>query len=666
MKKIGLIMDNLIAAEEYRNELYSVLGGSVTIDIISFSNYRKDLVSDVDLFVLHNNYLTKELDIHIKLPMGIPLVDIRLDYTIETIERLKQYPNGTRCILMNATDGFTTEAMLRLYQLGIRNIEWIPYSHGSSFLPEADMLITPGEEQVIPDNIRDRYPILDIGRRKLSPAMIEEIIRDLHLEYIFTQRDYQNYIKQFMPVERDPGQVVADVDNINSGIQELGSIVAEGVATVNEFGKIIGVNQRFAELLNVVREDVIGQIAWEYNEEIFGTLKQFATTGAITKRVSAEINGRKFEVNFYPLVSSGEYRGSIVLMNEKKKRSQARQVDTLGHEAKYRFEDIVGSSLDGIKEEARKMAAVDAAVLIEGETGTGKEMFANAIHLVSSRRNYPFVAINCSALPEELLESELFGYEEGAFTGARKSGKSGLFELADGGTLLLDEIEDMTPRMQSSILRAIQEKKIMRVGGNRLIPVDVRIISSTNQSLARLKNEGKFRKDLFYRLAALHLKLPPLRERPGDLEELIRAYMEANHQKFEISPELMEEFRRFRWEGNVRQLFNCLDFFECLKKPVIEPDDYPYEEEYAEPVPENEDRAFVLDQIYQAHEERKYIGRKGIADAAEEEGRTLTEGQIRRILKELEEDGLVVVGKGRAGSRLTKKGLKRMEEIAEL
>lgn len=664
MKKIGLIMDNLIAAEEYRNELYSVLGGSVTIDIISFSNYRKDLVSDVDLFVLHNNYLTKELDIQIELPMGIPLVDIRLDYTIETIERLKQYPNGTRCILMNATNGFTTEAMLRLYQLGIRNIEWIPYSQGNRFLPEADMVVTPGEGQVIPDNIRDRYQVLDIGRRKLAPAMIEEIIRDLHLEYIFTQRDYQNYIEQFMPVERS-GDVVADVDNINAGIQELGSIVADGVATVNEFGKILGVNQRFAELLNVVREDMIGQVAWEYNEEIFGALKQYLTTGAIAKRVTAEINGRKFEVNFYPLVSSGEYRGSIVLMNEKKKSSRIRQVDTLGHEAKYRFEDIIGSSLDEVKEKARKMAAVDAAVLIEGETGTGKEMFANAIHRVSSRRDFPFVAINCSSLPEDLLESELFGYEEGAFTGARKSGKSGLFELADGGTLLLDEVEDMTPRMQSSILRVIQEKKIMRVGGNRLIPVDVRIISSTNQSLAQMKNEGKFRKDLFYWLSALHLELPPLRERPGDLEELIRSYMEANHQEFRISPELMDEFRHFRWEGNVRQLFNCLDFFECLKKPVIEPEDYPYEEEYIEAAPESDDRAFVLDRIYQAHEDRKSIGRKGIAEAAEEEGRALTEGQIRRILKELEEEGLITVGKGRSGSRLTKKGLERAEEIRE-
>ena len=162
---------------------------------------------------------------------------------------------------------------------------------------------------------------------------------------------------------------------------------------------------------------------------------------------------------------------------------------------------------------AQIYAETDATVLIQGETGTGKELIAQSIHNHSGRRNQPFVAVNCSALPESLLESELFGYEDGAFTGAKKGGKRGLFELAHRGTLFLDEIGELSPNLQARLLRALQEREIMRIGGDSIIPVDVRIIAATNKDLRGLVEEGSFREDLYYRLNMLFLHLPPLRER---------------------------------------------------------------------------------------------------------------------------------------------------------
>lgn len=194
-----------------------------------------------------------------------------------------------------------------------------------------------------------------------------------------------------------------------------------------------------------------------------------------------------------------------------------------GHAAKYTFDDIVGNSLviRQTKQLAGKMACSNSAVLIYGQTGTGKELFAQSIHNASPRRNYPFIAINCSAIPENLLESELFGYAEGAFTGARKGGKSGFFEQAHGGTLFLDEISEMNIHLQTRLLRVLQEKEVTRIGGDSVINVDVRIIAASNKKLKTLVNQSAFRKDLYYRLNVLSLQIPPLEERREDIPLLL-------------------------------------------------------------------------------------------------------------------------------------------------
>ena len=255
-----------------------------------------------------------------------------------------------------------------------------------------------------------------------------------------------------------------------------------------------------------------------------------------------------------------------------------------GHVAKYGFEHIVHCSerMQRVIHTAKKIAKTPLAILIYGESGTGKELFASAIHRASEVAEGPFLAVNFSALPEELVESELFGYDEGAFTGARKGGRPGLFEQANGGTLFLDEIGDISLKMQTRLLRVLQEKEVMRVGGSEIIPVEVRIIAATNKSLRDLCNQGQFREDLYYRLKRLSLFLPPLRERREDIPGLVKVFLEKNSWseplETSVSPALMAQLSASAWAGNVRELESIIEYLVAVADgPILDVADLPDE-----------------------------------------------------------------------------------------
>jgi two-component system response regulator FlrC len=233
-----------------------------------------------------------------------------------------------------------------------------------------------------------------------------------------------------------------------------------------------------------------------------------------------------------------------------------------------------------IKEVIEQIADANVPVLITGESGTGKEVIAQTIHQRSNRRAKPFVAINCAALPPSLLESELFGYEKGAFTGAHQR-HIGKFEQADGGTLLLDEVTEMEPALQAKLLRALQEKKIERIGGTGSVNVNVRIVATTNRDIKAIVNEGSFRQDLYYRLYVIHMEVPPLRDRPKDIELMSRYYLERFAKQFgksnlSFSPEAHEKLMNYPWPGNVRELQNIIQRAILMAKgTVIAPHDLP-------------------------------------------------------------------------------------------
>ncbi len=327
------------------------------------------------------------------------------------------------------------------------------------------------------------------------------------------------------------------------------------------------------------------------------------------------------------------------------------------------------------------MAESSSSVLITGESGTGKEMFAQAIHNSSPRRDFRFVAVNCGALPESLLESELFGYDEGAFTGARKGGKPGLFELAHRGTLFLDEIGEMPPSLQMRLLRVLEERQVMRLGGAGLIGVDIRVIAASNRDLGALVERGEFREDLYYRLAVLPLDIPPLRERREDILPLVDVFRRLFGFSFTLAPEVGEFFVRARWRGNARELRNTIEFIANLGVSEVNLQDLPgpsprlrAEERSsgapAEPgdVPrgcgESGDdrqscvRAFLLEELAAAAANGTRLGRRSLRIRAA--GRLLfcSEREIRAALAGMEREGLVIVRPGRGGTVVTPGGLR--------
>lgn len=338
-----------------------------------------------------------------------------------------------------------------------------------------------------------------------------------------------------------------------------------------------------------------------------------------------------------------------------------------GHYARYRFSDIIGCSraLMEAKEIAEKVARTNLTVLIEGENGTGKELLASAIHNASDRCRKPFVAINLSALPDQLIESELFGYEEGAFTGARKKGKIGLFQQAAGGTIFLDEIGDISPKMQTKLLRVIQERQIMRVGGNRIIPVDVRIIAATNRNLKKMIKENEFRKDLYYRLHEGYVHLPSLAARREDIPMLIEYWQKelfASEKK--ISKDGMRLLMKHDWPGNVRELQNLVKFaFAVCENDVITARDLPFlnevfedtklyaEEETLAEISENlslPDRISmaVLIAAAELQQDGKLVGRsnimKHLQGHEDQEVKSVSEYRVRKCLDKLQKEGYLV------------------------
>lgn len=288
-----------------------------------------------------------------------------------------------------------------------------------------------------------------------------------------------------------------------------------------------------------------------------------------------EIELRGF-YNAKPIIVNNRVNGFIFTFNKMKEIIRVIN-DVASTNMITSFEDIIGGSkeINMVKKYARKISKGSSTVLLQGESGTGKELFARAIHYESHRRNHPFVAVNCTALPENLIESELFGYEEGAFTGAKRGGKIGKFELANKGTIFLDEIGDMPLHLQTKLLRVLQENTIERVGGNAVIPVDVRVIAASNKMLENKVKENEFREDLFYRLNVIPIYLPPLRERIEDIEILAYRFLRKFNHKLGRAIEglhssVIDAFKSYEWPGNVRELENAVEYGVnmCTEKTI--------------------------------------------------------------------------------------------------
>ncbi|NLV89721.1 MAG: sigma 54-interacting transcriptional regulator [Tissierellia bacterium] len=354
----------------------------------------------------------------------------------------------------------------------------------------------------------------------------------------------------------------------------------DAIVYVNKEGIIEMFSNAYADFLEINKEDAIGKHVTEVIENT--RMHIVAKSGRPEIAQVQKIKGRKMIATRIPVYANGKIVGAVgkVLFKDLDElHSLYVEINKIEKElnlykdefkklnmAKYDLDSIVSKSdiMRELKELTARAAKTNSNVLILGESGTGKELFAHAIHNNSKRKNFPFVKVNCGAIPFELLESELFGYEEGSFTGAKKGGKIGKFKAADGGTIFLDEIGDLPMNMQVKLLRVLQDKEIERIGSNYSEKIDVRVIAATNKDLEKMVSEGLFRLDLYYRLNVVSIKIPPLRERKEDIpilaNYLIKKISEAENVRVDkILDETLEYLKKYDWPGNVRELENILE-----------------------------------------------------------------------------------------------------------
>ena len=501
-------------AKEIRNSMKDqidmIFGELVETNIYSLEDKTIDKLKKSDLYVVSSSAY-EYLDEKFLKNKNLVIVD----YTISKERKnfLKNFPKGTKTVFFNVSQKMCMEAIAMMYHLGVNNIEFIPAYPNMENFPKNNLIITPAETKLLPKEAEGR-DIIDIGHRILDANTIIEIALKLEFEHILYYKKIKEYLDTVATNDYSLNKILEKATQSESQLGILMGILDIAIIGVDKDNFICSCNEGAEKILNRKSINLIGNSACDILSCVpFGEVRE--TKQEIRSRL-VTVNGEYVNLNITPVIKAENYMGAFAVLQrfkeeEQKQHELRRQLLNKGHKAKYTFDDILGESgaIKKIKEIAKKMAKTNSAVLITGESGTGKELFAHAVHNYSDRKDYPFVAVNCAAIPENLLESELFGYEEGAFTGAKKGGKIGLFEFAHMGTLFLDEIEGMSPALQIKLLRVIQEKEIMKIGGGKVINIDVRIIAATNEELRKLVKENKFRKDLYYRINTLPIMIPP-------------------------------------------------------------------------------------------------------------------------------------------------------------
>jgi transcriptional regulator with PAS, ATPase and Fis domain len=354
--------------------------------------------------------------------------------------------------------------------------------------------------------------------------------------------------------------------------------IYDGILITDEEYMVRYINPEYTRITGVTYEQIVGKLLTSIRPGAI--LPQVIDSGAPMAGVYRREGDVQYVVDMAPIIIDNRVVGGVSVVKDitevrrlsqevnkyEKKTSRLKKMVEHAYRAKYSFSDVIGNSDTLLKtlQFCKKIAPGETDVLITGESGTGKEIFAQSLHSASKRAHGPFVALNCASLTSSLVESELFGYDEGAFTGARKGGKTGLFEIADGGTILLDEIGELSLDVQAKLLRVLQERAVRKIGEATEIPLNVRVIAATNRNLCNMVKEGRFREDLFYRLNVLNVHLPPLRDRSIDTrllaDHFIVQYSRKVGRPFSFSPEVYDILLKYRWPGNIRELRNAIEF----------------------------------------------------------------------------------------------------------
>jgi len=656
-------MENVIS------QLTNLLGDGINIKGYSIQEGINEEICDSLVLICHK-YLKEEALKYIA--PGVNVLVARRSLNHSKLEDILQIPEGEKVLFVDVNKSLTESSIALLVELGINHIKMYPYYPGQDFSEHADYSITTGEAHLVPDYVQN---VIDIGYSKIDLTTITEIMIKLGIMDERANLLSSRYLQDFAYSSKKIVNTILNVIN-------------DGIVGIDGNGEIMFSNYNANKLFNNTDKINLNDI------NNFDIMSYQGKTFDIYREIH-EIRGKKVLLTMMPIMEDNTNNGIIITFKD---LSEIIEMENIvrsnlfkkGHTAKYNFIDIVGKSKNITEtiEIAKKLSRSNSTLLLTGESGTGKELFAHSIHNASKQQHGPFVAANFAALTESLLESELFGYEEGAFTGARKGGHAGLFEQAHKGTIFLDEIGDASPRIQARLLRVLQEKEVLRIGGTKILPIDVRVVASTNKNLHELVQKGDFREDLYYRLNVLPINIPPLRERKSDIHLLVKMFLKKfpYGNEMVISNEVLTKFMEYDWPGNVRELENVIEYLYNLAGRKIELKDLPLDlatgkkqqdihikeqqiqnenvlKELEKKIP-LQDVLIILNALKSSKDEgNACIGRKKLAELLKDE---FTEQMIRSRLEILSQAGLVISERGPKGSRISLNGEKCLDLIKDM
>jgi transcriptional regulator with PAS, ATPase and Fis domain len=609
------------------------------------------------------------------IPPGCKTIIPRRSVDCTRIEGLLQIPPGSKIVVASRDMASVKETIQVLKDLGMDHLNYVPWIPGVP-CPNADIAVTFGVSSLAPPDSKQR---IDLGWRPMDLSTMVEIVSECGLSPELVNLMSLEYIKTMVRLNQNLLAVNANLEESNARLNTLLSFLDEGVAYVGKDGVVQVCNEVIGDFLGISAKLLEGK---KLADLAAGDIIRTALHSGLNAHSVEDICTRRISVSVVPVRYGIDVRGAICVFRDvsdvrRLEQEIAKNIRT-GHTTKYTVEDIYGNSpvVKRLIDRLHKIAATDLTVLVTGESGVGKEVAAQAIHKLSSRKNGPFVAVNFAALPETLAESELFGYEEGSFTGARRGGHRGYFEGAHKGTIFLDEIGDASPMVQASLLRVLQEKRIIRVGGNRVVQLDFRVIAATNRSLKDMVAEGKFRKDLYYRLNVLNLAIPPLRERKDDIIELMHHFFAKSGHIPEMDDDVKQVLYNHDWPGNIRELQNVVSHIMSVSQGTrVTMDDLPetlLERELSYP---HSNYGFILDELERSGDLKvfceilevlhRYSGVSGI-------GRRIISARcpsrpglhtVRAYVDCLAAVGACIVGTTRQGTRITQMGSHLLDHI---
>ena len=655
-KKLILFTVDTVVKNDNLKDLRDVFGDAIDIEAYSLDREIPPVEIEGDLVITVTTFDMERILPYLKGNVEIFHGNRTILY--ESYERLKLLPEGTRALVVTTNIMACMELTALLIRCGINHVKFLPLYEGMGSMPEADIVVIPQELKGIPDT--GNLPKFNLGRRRITDETYRAIAFSLGVRTAEIEERIEKKTANLLKL-RTFDIPLARICSLEDMLNDTFDEIDDGVVIANRNGRIIYVNRSFlkitglrkkytgnAELEDIIPERLKKELSnAEEKENIIFEIPEIGKTCLISRKNIVSGNAETRYVAIFKDITN------IEKLETKIRSTLHRQT----YKAKYTFSDILGESpaiMDTIKK-AKRIAKFEKTTIIYGESGTGKEMIAQAMHNISARRKMPFVGINCAALSPELIESELFGYEEGTFTGAKKGGKRGLFELAHNGTLFLDEIGTIPPEVQMKLLRVLQEYEVRRIGGEDIIPVNVWVIAATNSDLKRLVEEGKFRADLYYRLNIFPVKVPPLRERGEDsgliFKNMVRDYNKSEMKNKKISEGLMKAVKKYSWPGNIRQLKNAAEYLWYMSDEVLEASDLSYILDTSPDAPSDQDSE-------NCNRDRNYHRTDAKNDRLSESGSS-NEQKLLSIIKELQREG--ISGRRKLKSKLEERDIKVSE-----